>query len=45
MQDLKPSATYKAYVEDVIKEKLLIYIDIIRDPQAAIENQENNPKA
>jgi hypothetical protein len=42
--DLNPIATYRAYVEEAINEKLVIYIEIKKDPAAATENKENNPK-
>ncbi len=43
MTDLNPIATYSAYVEDAIREKLVTYIDIKNDPAIATENNENKP--
>lgn len=45
MTERKPIATYNAYVDEVIKEKLLISNEIMRDPHAAMENSEKKPSA
>ena len=44
MTDLNPIATNKAYVDEAIKEKFAISIEIRKDPAAATENSEKSPK-
>jgi hypothetical protein len=43
MIDLNPNATYIAYVDEEIKEKVVIPKEKSIDPQTATENKENNP--